>query len=89
LFEVLESVPPASLDADFDAAVTDAIALIGGSGSKLRGYTVAAANVSSANGVRVVKLTLSMPSSKKAPLIIQRAINSFSEETVDDVDDDD
>jgi hypothetical protein len=84
LFEVLESFSPASLDANFGESVADAIALLGGSGDGLRGHTVAAVSVSSANGVRVIRLTLSS-ATKKAPLVVEKAINSYSEETVDDV----
>jgi hypothetical protein len=83
LFEVLESVSPSSLGADFNGAVSDSIALLGGSGNRLRGFTVGA-ETASEPGVRVVRLTLSS-SSQRAPLVVERAINGYSEETVDDI----
>ncbi|MDR1621253.1 MAG: hypothetical protein LBS00_02635 [Synergistaceae bacterium] len=86
LFETLEAMPPASFNADFDEAVREAIAAMGGSGNSLRGYRVDVGNIASGNGVRLVQLTLSTPSgSKKAPFVVRKPVNNFSEKTVDDV----
>jgi hypothetical protein len=90
VFESLEAISPADLDANFDLAVAGVITTlggnVGGSGNILGGFTLDARSISSVNGVRTISLTISVPSSKKRmPLVLERCINSFSEDTVDDV----
>ncbi|MDR1978384.1 MAG: hypothetical protein LBQ42_06590 [Synergistaceae bacterium] len=86
LFDTLEAMPPASFDVDFDGAVREAIIAMGGNGDYLHGHKVTVDNISSANGVRTVELTLSAPAaSKKAPLVMRKSINNLSEKTVGDV----
>jgi hypothetical protein len=85
IFEAMESIPPATLDSDFDTAFTDLIASFGGSGGRLGGYTITATAAPPVNGAREVTMTISQAASKKANYTLKRSINSFSENTADDV----
>ncbi|MDR1623169.1 MAG: hypothetical protein LBS00_12450 [Synergistaceae bacterium] len=85
VFEALESVPPAVLDSNFNAAFTALIASLGGSGNRLGGYTFTATSAPAVNGAREVTMTISQTASKKANYTLRRPINSFSENTADDV----
>ncbi|MDR2180218.1 MAG: hypothetical protein LBP21_07905 [Synergistaceae bacterium] len=85
LFETLEAMPPTNFDANFDKTVREAIILMGGSGDHLHGYKVVADNIASDGGAHLIQLTLSSPHSKKAPFVLRKSINKFSEKTADDV----
>jgi hypothetical protein len=85
LFEALESIPPAELDSDFNNAFLDLITTLGGSNGRLGGYSIAATAASAVNGSREVTMTISQAVSKKGKYTLKRSINSFSENTADDV----
>jgi type II secretory pathway pseudopilin PulG len=85
LFEALESIPPATLDSDFNAAFANLIASLGGSGGRLGGYTITATAEPAVNGAREVTMTISQEASKKGKYTLKRSVNSFSENTADDV----
>lgn len=85
VFEALESVPPAALDSDFANAFADLVASLGGSGGALGGYTITATAEPAVNGAREVTLKISQTASKKAAYTLKRSVNSFSENTADDV----
>ncbi|MDR1376372.1 MAG: hypothetical protein LBJ22_02580 [Synergistaceae bacterium] len=85
VFEALEAVPPDDLSGDFAGSFESVIASLGGSGEWLGGYAVAATAGPADNGSRVVTMTVSQTLSKKADYVVKRSINSFSENTTDDV----
>jgi type II secretory pathway pseudopilin PulG len=85
VFEALESIPPATLDSNFNSAFANVIQSLGGGSGRLGGYAIAATAQPAVNGAREVTMTISQPTSKKAKYTLKRFINSFSENTADDV----
>lgn len=82
-FEAAESIPPDDFESDFDAAAELVLKRLGGSGGYLEGFSITPVDVSSGDGARTVRLTLTTQG-KNAPYVITRSLNLMSVETVSD-----
>ncbi len=89
-FEVFETLPPADVKSDFDAAKERVAAILRNPGEgkqTIRGFTVEAISLGTPDavqsaGAREIQLTLHGP--QKMPLVMVKTINAVSAETVSD-----
>lgn len=83
-FSALESIPPNVIDASFDQASRQAVALLGGDGVNFSGHQLSGKLLSKQNGAYAVALTVSSPGTELSPVVITRHINVYSPDTVSD-----